>query len=234
MHLGDIVGVTGHADQVPPRRAVADRRQPRGARQHPHAAAGHVPRPHRRRAALPPPLLDLLMNEETRATSCCARAWSPRSGAGSTRRGSSRSRRRCCSRGTAARSPPFSTASQRARPDALPAHRHRAVPQAADRRRARARLRARQGLPQRGRLLQAQPRVHDARVVRGLRRLPRHDGPHGAARRRRWPKRRSGRTTVTFRGHEIDLGTLAARQARPTRSTSTASGRTTRPSCGPD
>ena len=60
---------------------------------------------------------------------------------------------------------------QRARPRPLPADRDRALPEAADRRRHRPRLRARQGLPQRGRLAQAQPRVHDARVVRGLRRL---------------------------------------------------------------
>ena len=39
------------------------------------------------------------------------------------------------------------------------------------RRRPRARLRDRQGLPQRGHLVQAQPRVHDGRVVRGLRGL---------------------------------------------------------------
>ena len=45
--------------------------------------------------------------------------------------------------------------------------------QAPDRRRAGARLRAGQGLPQRGHLVQAQSRVHDGRVVRGLRRLPR-------------------------------------------------------------
>ena len=50
----------------------------------------------------------------------------------------------------------------------------RALPEAADRRRPRARLRDRQGLPQRGRLAQAQPRVHDARVVRGVRGLRRH------------------------------------------------------------
>ena len=72
---------------------------------------------------------------------------------------------------------------QRARARPLPAHRDRALPQAAHRRRARARLRDRQGLPQRGRLVQAQPRVHDARVVRGLRRLPRHDGADRDARR---------------------------------------------------
>ena len=71
---------------------------------------------------------------------------------------------------------------QRAGPRPLPAHRHRAVPQAADRGRPGARLRARQGLPQRGALAQAQPRVHDARVVRGLRRLHRDRRGAGAAR----------------------------------------------------
>ena len=75
-------------------------------------------------------------------------------------------------------------APQRARPHAVPAHRDRAVPQAPDRRRARAGLRDRQGLPQRGRLVQAQPRVHDARVVRGLRGLQRRHAPHRGVRRR--------------------------------------------------
>ena len=78
-------------------------------------------------------------------------------------------------------------APQRARPRPLPADRRRAVPQAPDRRRARARLRDRQGLPQRGRLAQAQPRVHDARVVRGLRGLRRHRGPARGAGRATWP-----------------------------------------------
>ncbi len=50
-------------------------------------------------------------------------------------------------RGAAVRDAP-----QRPRPRPLPADRHRALPQAADRRRARAGLRDRQGLPQRGRL----------------------------------------------------------------------------------
>ena len=63
-------------------------------------------------------------------------------------------------------------APQRARPHAVHADRHRALSQAPDRRRARARVRDRQGLPQRGRLLQAQPGVHAARVVRGVRGLP--------------------------------------------------------------
>ena len=81
-------------------------------------------------------------------------------------------------------------APQRARQGPLSADRHRAVPQAPDRGRPRARLRAGQGLPQRGDLVQAQPRVHDARVVRGLRGLPpdrggaRGAGRDGRARRR--------------------------------------------------
>ena len=68
-------------------------------------------------------------------------------------------------------------ASQRARPGSLSADRDRALSEAADRRRAREGLRDRQGLPQRGRHVQEQPRVHDARVVRGVRRLPGHDEP---------------------------------------------------------
>ena len=71
----------------------------------------------------------------------------------------------------------------------------RAVPQAADRRRARARVRDRQGLPQRGRVLQAQPRVHDARVVRGVRGLQRHRGPARGAGR----VRRAARSATTAR-----------------------------------
>ena len=63
--------------------------------------------------------------------------------------------------------------------------RDRALPEAADRRRARARLRDRQGLPQRGHLVQALERVHDARVVRGLRRLQRRDGADGDTSSRR-------------------------------------------------
>ena len=77
---------------------------------------------------------------------------------------------------------PVHDALQRARPRLLPAHRRRALPQAADRRRPRARLRDRQELPQRGAVLQAQPRVHDARVVRGLRRLRGRRAPRRGAR----------------------------------------------------
>ena len=57
---------------------------------------------------------------------------------------------------------PFVTHWNAARPRLLPAHRDRALSEAPDRRRARARLRDRQGLSQRGRVLQAPQRVHDA------------------------------------------------------------------------
>ena len=82
---------------------------------------------------------------------------------------------------------------QRARARLLPAGRDRALPQAADRRRARARVRDRQGLPQRGHLVQAQPRVHDARVVRGVRGLRRHR----RAQRGRWSSRVASRRRAT-------------------------------------
>ena len=86
-------------------------------------------------------------------------------------------------------------APQRAGPHAVPAHRHRAVPQALHRRRPGARLRAGQGLPQRGRLVQAQPRVHDARVVRGLRGLQRR----GATAWRSWSRASPRRSATTAR-----------------------------------
>ena len=60
--------------------------------------------------------------------------------------------------------------------DAVPAHRAGAVPEAAHRRRHRAGVRDQPQLPQRGDLDAAQPRVHDARVLPGLRGLPRPDG----------------------------------------------------------
>ena len=109
---------------------------------------------------------------------------------------------------------------QRARPRLLPADRDRALPQAAGRRRHRPRLRARQGLPQRGRLAQAQPRVHDARVVRGLRRLredrarPRAAGRRG---RRAGARHDQGRAR---RGRDRPRAALAAGHACARRSSS--------------
>ena len=77
----------------------------------------------------------------------------------------------------------------------VPAHRAGAVPEAPGGRRLRAGLRDQPQFPQRGAVDPAQPRVHDARALPGLRRLPRPDGPdradvpghrrHGAAARAR-------------------------------------------------
>ena len=52
-----------------------------------------------------------------------------------------------------------------------------------------------------------------------------------AARRARRRRRRLGTTKVTFRGHEIDLGRRGGGSSSSTRSPSTASGRATRTSC---
>ena len=68
-------------------------------------------------------------------------------------------------------------APQRARPGPVPARRAGAVPQAPGRRRLRARLRDQPQLPQRRRQHPPQPRVHDARAVRGLRHVRRGHGP---------------------------------------------------------
>ncbi len=73
--------------------------------------------------------------------------------------------------------PPVHDASQLPRPDPLPPHRARALPEEARGRRVRARLRGLQELPERGHRLEPQPGVHDGRGVRGLPRLPRDDGP---------------------------------------------------------
>ena len=67
-------------------------------------------------------------------------------------------------------------APQRARHRLLLAGGARALPEAPRGRRLRQGVRDRAHLPQRGPLAAAQPRVHDARAVPGLRRLHRHDG----------------------------------------------------------
>ena len=78
--------------------------------------------------------------------------------------------------GAAAR--PFAHAPQRARHGALPAHRAGALSEEARRRRHGEGVRDQPELPQRRHLDAAQPRVHDARVLRGLSGLPVPDGPH--------------------------------------------------------
>ena len=75
------------------------------------------------------------------------------------------------------RGAPVRHAPQRARHEAVHADRAGAVPQAAGRRRVRSRLRDQPQLPQRGAVAPAQPRVHDARVLPGVRDVHRPDGP---------------------------------------------------------
>ena len=80
-------------------------------------------------------------------------------------------------------------ASQCARHAAVPAHRGRAVSQAARRRRVRSRVRDRPRLPERGDRPHAQSRVHDARVLPGLRGLSGDDDRRGGASWRTPPRR---------------------------------------------
>ena len=67
---------------------------------------------------------------------------------------------------------PLPHASQRARSRHVPAHRAGAVPEASHRRRLRAGVRDQPQLPQRGPVDAAQPRIHDARAIPRVRRLP--------------------------------------------------------------
>ena len=91
-------------------------------------------------------------------------------------------------RGQAVQDPP-----QRARPRSQHADRARAAPQAAGRRQLRPGLRDRPQLPQRGAVAPAQPRVHDAGVLPGLRDLRRPDGAHRDAVPRALPRDRRRR-----------------------------------------
>ena len=151
--------------------------------------------------------LDLLMNEESRARRDPPRA----DGHGDPRV----SRRRGVHRGRDA--DPAAALRRRlrravrhalepARPGSVPAHRRRALSQAADRRRSREGLRALEGLSQRELLVQALARVHAGRVVRGVRGLhaTRWSAPRRSSSRRRWRRsaarrRRSAATTSIWR-----------------------------------
>ena len=184
VHLGDVLGVVGPPGEVAARRAVRARRVGRAAlAQHP-AAARHVPRADGRRAPLPQAVPRPADERGDARDVPHAHARRDRDPAGARRVGVRRGRDADPAAPLRRRvRTPVRHAPQRARRGLLPPDRDRALPQASHRRRARARVRARQGLPQRGRLVQAQPRVHDARVVRGVRGLPRHDGADRAARR---------------------------------------------------
>ncbi len=116
---------------------------------------------------------------------------------------------------------------QRARPADVPAHRARAVPEAADRRRLRARVRDQPQLPQRRHLGPPQPRVHDDRVLRGVLGPPRPDGlhrggaaPRGARGRGRGEAqlcRARGRPRGALRAHDGEGGDRSPRRNRRSR-----------------
>ncbi len=214
LDLGDIVGATGIPSQDEARRALARRHRARAARQDQAAAAGHLPRADRHRDALPPALP---RPADERGVARRLRAADAHG-----HRDPPLPRRARLPRGRDADPPaPLRRRARRAVRDALerarhrplPAHRDRALPQAPDRRRARARLRAGAGLPERERLLQARARVHHGRVVRGLCGLQRHDGPDRGARRDR--RQRDDRNDEGHlpRARGRPQGALEARQA---------------------
>ena len=198
LDVGDLIGIDGMAFKSRRGELTLLGHGLEAAGQDAEGAAGEVPRPRGRRDPLPPP-----RGRPARQRGD-ARAVHPALEGGA--RGPALARRARLPRGRDAdppaalrrrAGPPVHDALQRARPRLLPADRRRAVPEAPDRRRARARLRDRQGLPQRGALAEAQPRVHDARVVRGLRRLRGHRRAARGADRATWPPRSAttGRST---------------------------------------
>ena len=232
LHLGDVVGVTGSPAksrrgepslQVDELEVLARIRAPL-----PDTFHGLD----RRRAALPQ-ALPRPADERgvARRLRSCARGWSPRSAPTSTARASSRSRRRSCSRATAAASPSRSSTHS----ELLDADLYlRIADELYLKRLIVGGLEKVYELVKDFRnesvLVQALPRVHAGRVVRGVRRLQGHGGaPEGAR-----PARRGG----TIGGTKTTLPRPRRRPLRSgrgcgssRRSRRTASGRATRPSC---
>ena len=213
----------GHAVQDPDRRAVGQVRRGAPAREGAAAAAGEVPRPRRPGAEVPPALRR--PDHEPGVARRLRQALADRAGDPRVLRRARLPRGRDADdasdpgrRGRAA----VQDAPQRARHAALPAHRAGAVPEAPRRRRPRARVRDQPQLPQRGHLDAAQPRVHDARVLRGVPGLPLPDGPHRGAAARASRSACSARPPSTYQG-ETDRPRAGRSTASrwPRRSTST-------------
>ena len=204
--LGDWVGATGEVVKTKRGELSVKVVVLGDARRDPAQLRRQVARHQRRRHALPPALRRPLGQPRERATTFLQRS-----------RIMSLTRRwledRELHRGGDAGLPPdprrragqaVHHAPQRARHGAVPAHRARALPEAPHRRRLRAGVRDRPRVPQRGPLDAPQPRVHDARALPGLRRLPRRDGAHRGARRP--PRDGAARHhQLTYGGRELDL-----------------------------
>ena len=195
LDLGDWVGRRGHGDDHPQGRAVGEGRPLRAAGQGRAPAARQVEGPDRHRHPLPPALRRPHRQRGgpagVRGPPRGRRLVPPHAGRPRLHRGRDADPPR---RGRWRPRPPVRHPPQHPRHRPLPAHRPRAAPQAADRRRHGAGVRDRPGLPQRGHLDPAQPRVHDDGAVPGLRRLQRRHGHHrdadraGGARRRSAPR----------------------------------------------
>ena len=179
------------------------------------AAARQVARPGRRREALPPALrrpdrqprrarhVDHAQPHHRRDAPLHRRARFLRS------RDADAAARRGRRGGAAVRHP-----RQRARPRDAAAHRDRAEPQAPDRRRAGARLRDRPHLPQRRHRHDPQPRVHDARALRGVLGRLGHDGVQRGA------DRASGRRPLPAAGPICPTATGRSRSSARSRASS--------------
>ena len=171
--LGDQIVVEGPLGTTKKGETTVWATSRRDGRQGAAPAAGEVAGAGRRRAALPPAVRRPVGEPRGDAA---AEAAHPRS--------STRSASTCATRGFLEVETPMMQplarrrrgaavrhAPQRARHPALPAHRPGAVPQAPARRRVQQGLRAQPQLPQRRHQPAPQPRVHDARGLRGVRHL---------------------------------------------------------------
>ena len=186
LDIGDIVAVTAVV-YVTQRGQLALAVGVHAAHQDPAPAAGPPPRPRRHGHPLPlPRARPARQRGHARAVHHARedRVRDPRVAQRTPLRGNRNARPAVA--GRRRRVTPLHHPPQRAQPRPVPADLRRAVPQPLHRRRDGERLRHGQGVPQRGHLPQAQPRVHDHRVHAGLCRLQRR----GHRDRRNVPRRR--------------------------------------------
>ncbi len=191
LDLGDWIGVEGEIFRTRTGRALDQGASPDVSRQVLPSAAREVARPEGRRAALPAALPRSRRQSRLAAGLRAARSDRPLDPPIPRRARVSRGRDAddAADRGRRDRAA-VRDAPQRARHGALPSHRAGALSEAPRRRRNAEGVRDQPQLPQRGDLDAAQPRVHDARVLRGLRR---GQGPHGPDRRAALGPRARGR-----------------------------------------